>query len=121
MNCQTRWALRRVIKATNQQLCQLKMEKHPDKTMICRVTRGFDFLGYRFSPDGLGVAPVTVERFAERAARLYEQGATASRIREYARRWLIWLRSGVSEKVLPFECSSPDSVALLQWDITGLT
>jgi hypothetical protein len=41
------------------------------------------------------VARVTVERFLERVSRLYEQNATASRIEEYARRWFIWVRSGV--------------------------
>ncbi|NES75445.1 MAG: hypothetical protein F6K06_06285 [Okeania sp. SIO1H4] len=91
----TRWALRRAIKATNQVMAELKVEKHPDKTFIGRVGRGFDFLGYRFAPGGLAVARVTVERFLERVSRLYEQNATASRIEEYARRWLIWVRSGV--------------------------
>jgi hypothetical protein len=32
-----------------------------------------DFLGYRLSPQGLSVAAQTLGRFAERAARLYEQ------------------------------------------------
>ncbi|NEP62463.1 MAG: hypothetical protein F6K31_36965 [Symploca sp. SIO2G7] len=77
-------------------MAALKVEKHPDKTCIGRIAKGFDFLGYRFSPQGLAVAVVTVERFFERVRRLYEQNATASRIEEYARRWLIWVRSGVS-------------------------
>ena len=49
------------------------MEKHPDKTFIGRIERGFDFLGYHFSRDGLRIAKATVEKFAERATRLYEQ------------------------------------------------
>ncbi|NER52921.1 MAG: hypothetical protein F6J92_41055 [Symploca sp. SIO1A3] len=68
---------------------------HPEKTFIGRVARGFYFLGYWFSTRGLEVAEVTVERFMERLRRLYEQNATASRIEEYARRWLSWIRSGV--------------------------
>ena len=92
---QTRWALRRAIKATNQVLDELLVEKHPDKTFIGRISRGFDFLGYRFAPQGLGVARVTVERFVERVSRLYEQGATASRIGEYAWRWWSWVRGGL--------------------------
>ncbi|WP_166482665.1 reverse transcriptase domain-containing protein [Scytonema sp. UIC 10036] len=74
----TRWALRRAIKVTNQELAGLKLEMHPDKTFIGQVARGFDFLGYRFALQGLGVARVTVERFAQWVSRLYEQGATAS-------------------------------------------
>ena len=91
----TRWAIRRVIKATHRLMADLKVDLHPDKTVICRVGRGFDFLGYRFAPGGLAVARVTLERFFERVSRLYEQNATACRIEEYAGRWLKWVRSGV--------------------------
>ena len=49
------------------------------------------------------MARVTVERFLERVYRLYEQNATASRIEEYARRWLIWVRSGVQRVELLYE------------------
>ena len=48
----------------------LKLEKHPDKTFIGRIEKGFDFLGYHFRREGLTVARDTVERFIERAARL---------------------------------------------------
>lgn len=59
---------------------------------------GFDFLGYRFDADGLiGVAKQAIENFVERASRLYERGVSIERIGEYVRRWLIWVRSGVSE------------------------
>jgi hypothetical protein len=47
----------------------LKVKKHPDKTFIGRLERGFDFLGYHFAPTGLGVARITVERFIERVSR----------------------------------------------------
>ena len=97
---QTRWALRRAIKATNQVLDELLVEKHPDKTYIGRISRGFDFLGYRFASLGLGVAWVTVERFVERVSRLYEQGATASRIGEYACRWWRWVRAGLLGRLI---------------------
>ncbi len=43
---QSRWALRRAIKATNQVLDELMVEKHPDKTFVGRISWGFDFLGY---------------------------------------------------------------------------
>jgi hypothetical protein len=48
--------------------------KHPAKTSIGRIARGFDFLGYHFAPEGLSVAKATLGKFVERAARLYEQG-----------------------------------------------
>ncbi|TEU19092.1 MAG: hypothetical protein E3J21_04585 [Anaerolineales bacterium] len=92
----TRWKLRKAIKVVNQTLAELKVQQHPDKTFIGRIARGFDFLGYRFSSSGLGIAPRTIERFEERMARLYEQGADASRIGAYARHWWRWVRAGVT-------------------------
>jgi len=91
----TRWDLRRAIKATNEVLNELRVEKHHDKTFIGRISRCFDFLGYKFAPHGLGVAQITVDRFLEKVSRLYEQGATECRIGEYIRRWWIWAISGV--------------------------
>ena len=35
---------------------ELKLEKNPEKTFIGRVSRGFDFLGYLFSPASLQIA-----------------------------------------------------------------
>ena len=69
----TRWTLRRAVKAVNEVLGSLRLEKHPDKTFIGRIERGFDFLGTHFSRDGLRVAKATMRKFVERAARLYEQ------------------------------------------------
>jgi RNA-directed DNA polymerase len=65
----TRWKLRKAIKVVNQTLAELKVDRHPDKTTIGRVARGFDFLGYHFSSGGLGIAPRTMDRFKARMAR----------------------------------------------------
>ncbi len=77
------------------------MEKHPDKTFIGRIERGFDFLGYHFSPDGLLVAKKTVENFVARAIRLYEQepgeALASSRLGLYLRRWVRWAGGAVTE------------------------
>ena len=83
----TRWKLRRAIRAVNQTLAALKLDQHPDKTFIGRTRRGFDFLGYQFSPAGLGVAAKTLDHFAERMTRLYEHGADAIRIGTYVWHW----------------------------------
>ncbi len=95
----TRWALRRVVQQVNTILDHLKLEKHPDKTFIGRIDRGFDFLGYRIVAEGLRLAAQTKQRFVERATRLYEQGAAAGRIGEYVRHWLTWVRAGGLEHV----------------------
>jgi hypothetical protein len=60
----------------NETLAALGLEKHPDKTFIGRVAKGFDFLGYRLSPKGLAVAKQTWDRFVERAVRLQERERT---------------------------------------------
>ena len=52
----TRWKLRRAVRKINEVLAALRVEQHPDKTFIGKASKGFDFLGYHFSPDGLTVA-----------------------------------------------------------------
>ena len=69
----TRWKLPRVVKTLSRELDALQLEKHPDKTFIGGIEKGFDFLGYRFTPRSLTVARKTIENFLERALRLYEQ------------------------------------------------
>jgi hypothetical protein len=36
------------IKVVNQTLNELKVEKHPNKTFIGQISKGFDFSGYTF-------------------------------------------------------------------------
>ncbi len=97
----TRWTLRRAVKAVNAVLGSLRLEKHPDKTFIGKIERGFDFLGYHFSRDGLRVAKATIQRFVERASRLYEQkrvGAGApDALGMYVRRWVRWVWAGLGK------------------------
>jgi len=61
-------------------MADLQVEKHPDKTFIGCISRGFDFLGYWFSTKGLGIARKTWERFVERVTRRYEQGEGADEV-----------------------------------------
>ncbi len=95
----TRWKLKKAIKVMNQIFNELKLEQHPDKTLIGRTERGFDFLGYHFKPDGLSIAGMTVERLMERMTRLYEQGAHSLRIGQYVSRWIRWVEAGCDVNV----------------------
>ena len=88
-----RWKLKKAVCLVNQVLNTLKVEKHPDKTFIGRASKGFDFLGYHLTPRGLSVAAGTIDHHIERIDRLYEQGASPYRIRQYIRRWWAWVAS----------------------------
>ena len=45
----TRWQLRRAVRKLNQTFTELKVSRHPDKTFIGHIEKGFDFFGDRFS------------------------------------------------------------------------
>ncbi len=100
----TRWKLKTAIKVLNQTFDELKLEKHPEKTTIGRVEKGFDFLGYHISPEGLSLAKKTVENFIARAIRLYEQEPEephgSSRLGLYVKLWVRWTRAGLDYRVL---------------------
>jgi hypothetical protein len=111
----TRWKLRGAVRAVQELMGELKLVLHPDKTFIGRISRGFDFLGYWFSPQGLGIASKSVERFAERVCLLYEQGAGENRTGEYVRRWWLWVRSGVGCLLGVGCCRMGWGAMLLNW------
>ena len=95
----TRSKLRSAVRTVNAVLAGLGLEKHPDKTFIGRITRGFDFLGYHFGIGALTVADATIERFVAHAILLYEQGRMerikAPLLGMYVRRWRGWAKAGV--------------------------
>jgi len=80
-----------------QTFSELKLEKHQDKTFIGRIEKGFDFLGYHFSPEGLSAAEKTMEKFLARAVQLYEQErrelCRSPLLELYVRRWVRWALS----------------------------
>jgi hypothetical protein len=94
---ETRWKLKKAIRVLNRTFGDLKLAKHPDKTAMGRVTRGFDFLGYHLTPTGLSLAAQTLAHCAGKALRLYEQEPPPLRVRrlgEYLSRWHGWALSG---------------------------
>jgi RNA-directed DNA polymerase len=91
----TRWKLKKAIRVLNQTFNELKLEKHPDKTLLGRTERGFDFLGYFIKPGRLSVSLKTIKNFVERIARLYEQGADSDRIGQYVMKWVQWVRAAI--------------------------
>jgi RNA-directed DNA polymerase len=98
----TRHKLRRAVKVVNETLDALGLEKHRDKTFVGRVGRGFDFLGYHLTPGRLTLSVATVERFVERAHRLYERerGKPAGfpRLGAYTNRFAAWADGGLATR-----------------------
>jgi RNA-directed DNA polymerase len=80
-------------------LTLLIRDKHPDKTFIGKIAKGFDFLGYHFSPHGLRIANITWSKFEARLYRLYEQKKASADcdavLGEYVRRWVQWANAGI--------------------------
>jgi len=93
----TRGKLKKAIRELNRTFDGLRLAKHPDKTAIGRVERGFDFLGYHFKPPEISLSAKTLAKCASKALRLYEQEPPhlrARRLGEYLRRWHRWALSG---------------------------
>lgn len=99
----TRSRNRQVVRQLNRLLSTLELEKHPDKTFIGRIEKGFDFLGYHFSRGPLQLAAKTWERHALHIVRLYEQQRkkkatsqeVASSLGLYVKRWQRWAVAGL--------------------------
>ena len=80
----------------NPLLTELELTLAFDKTWIGRVAKGFDFLGYRLSPDDVTIAVRSFKRMTEKLSLLYERGADQARRRSYVTHWLKWAQSGVA-------------------------
>jgi RNA-directed DNA polymerase len=95
----TRWTLRAAVKVVNPILASLHLAKHPDNTVIGRVPKGVDFLGYHVRPGRLLVATKTLEHCVARACRLDEQepgAGSCSRLGIDVRRGVRWVSAGVA-------------------------
>lgn len=89
----TRCSLRCMVKKMHGVIQALKFKLAKDKTFIGKIGRGFDFLGYRFSNEGIiGLAARTIQNFLQRIAKLYEQNAGDLRISQYVRNWTAWVQ-----------------------------
>jgi hypothetical protein len=107
------------MKVVNQVLASLGLAKHPDKTFIGRIEKGFDWLGYRISPAGLTLATKTLKNFVARVRQLDEReprAATAAyRLGVYVRRWFRWMLAGLSlinQDLPPVDCDIRPSPAV---------
>ena len=94
-----RGELRAAVKLANEVLEGLRVVKHPEKTFVGRVERGFEFLGYRFDGnsglEGVDVAGSPWHNHFARLESLAGDGADGERLAEYQKFWWRWVESGV--------------------------
>ena len=94
---QKRHQLRRAIKCVHEVLGRLGLRLHDSKRLIGKLSKGFDFLGYRVVPGHrLRSSAESKRRFAEKFRRLYEQRASTMRLWRYAECWCRWRRAGLT-------------------------
>jgi RNA-directed DNA polymerase len=99
----TRWHLRKALATVNQHFNELIVAQAPDKTLIDKISRGWDFLGYNFDGKQLNVAAKTVAKHVLHYRQLYEQlrmkKATSDEVALalgwYMKRWQRWAAAGL--------------------------
>jgi RNA-directed DNA polymerase len=89
----TRWKLRGIVKKMNLILNKLEVGKHPDKTFIGRIDKGISFLGVYLTHDYLSVSEESRKKMQKKVAKLYEQGASKTRIGRYIANWQHWFEN----------------------------
>ena len=94
----TRHQLKNMLKKIYSCLVGIQLKLSKPKTWIGRVEKGFDYLGYRISSEGLTIAEGSVGRLQDRLHRLLEQGAGEQRLEKYVKNWMRWFKTGVSLK-----------------------
>jgi RNA-directed DNA polymerase len=88
----TRRQLRQVLKNMHAMVHRLKMRLALNETFIGSISKGVDFLGYRFGSLGvIGLAQQTINNHKQKLLRLYEQSASDQRVENYKINWLRWM------------------------------
>jgi RNA-directed DNA polymerase len=97
----TRHQFRKAIKQVHAVMRQLKLTLHKEqKCFIGKTESGFDFLGYQVCPrQQLHPSAESIKRLTHRYRRLYEQGVSLQRLRQYVVRWCCWLWGGLQGRV----------------------
>ena len=85
----TRHQFSKAIKQVHAVMRQLKLTLHKEqKCFIGKTQTGFDFLGYQVCPhQRLHPSVESIRRLTNRYRRLYEQGVSLERLRQYVVRW----------------------------------
>ncbi|HDO1322459.1 TPA: transposase [Aeromonas veronii] len=94
-----RWPLRRAIRLLMQNLAKEGFSRHPDKTQIGRLERGFDWLGLEYTGTHWQVGPRALQRYRQRCDEHYGRARRSglsireayARVNLYQQRWRAWL------------------------------
>ncbi len=89
-----RWHLRKAIKICNQILNRLELNKHPYKTLIGYIKKGFDYCGFKYNHQGIiHLANKTLKQYQQKLAKLYEQ---PGKLLRYQINLIAWLKGNGS-------------------------
>ncbi len=78
--------MRKIVKITHKVVSGLKLELHPAKTYIGRISKGFNFLGFYMDEKKILPAKETIRRFRTRATALYEPSQTNRNVSRRSKR-----------------------------------
>ncbi len=73
------------------------------RTRIAKVTKEYNFLGYRIAEFGIAVSMGAGKRFRARLLRLYEQRGSLLPLKQYIRHWFCWAKTGAAVEKLQLE------------------
>lgn len=93
----TRAKFRLAIRIVNEVLAALGLEKHPDKTFIGKLSRGFEALGYCFADKQgiVGPSTISIRRFADRIFERQARHEGRESLQRYVTHWLSWCCGGL--------------------------
>ena len=97
----TQWQLINARRTLYKELRKLKLTTRPEKTDVGLIQKGFNFLGYRITREGLSLSRISLSRLRERVRQLYEQTKCQTRLAAYLTRFYNWAKGGLPDLVVP--------------------
>lgn len=94
----TRWPLKRAIRDLNRYFNLDGFERHPDKTQVGRIEKGFDWCGVQFGDHPPRISDRSLQKHRAKCLRLEEQlrakgmseADIRARVQAYRVRWENW-------------------------------
>ncbi len=91
----TRWKLRKAIKVLRQEVSNLDLKLSYEKTQVGRIEEGFDFLGFRITPEGIIPSRKTINSFLLKVYQICKKEFSLqnfkARLEKYFNHWKQWV------------------------------